>query len=145
MTKHKRLDGKKKQIAFTRQLEKDMSSFCRDKGIASESELIREAISKYIYADYQDETLKLQVLDTLRKQVEELRDMFELSFKYMRLMHINQLSYHAEIDLSLTDAAFESVNIRHNRFFEVFQDSLRNDPPFFERLLHKYYTGTNNG
>ncbi|MDR0513394.1 MAG: hypothetical protein LBG93_09930 [Treponema sp.] len=145
MRKQKRLDGKKKLLSLTAKMEKDMSLYCRDRGIESENELVREAIAKYIYADYKDETLKLQGIDDLRRRTEELRDMMELFFKYIRLMHMNLLAYSPEIDLELADAAFKSSTMRHAKFFEVFQDSLRNDPPFFERLLHKYYTGTSDG
>ena len=141
--KTKRLDGKKKLVPFTNQMEKDMGQYCRDKGIESESELIREAIAKYIYADYKDETLKLQGLDQLQGRMGELRDMLELSFKYLRLTHINLLAYHPEIDPDMADAALKSATLRHSKFFDAFQDSLKNDPSFFERLLHKYYTGGN--
>jgi len=145
MIKHKRLDGKKKLISLTKQMEKDLRHYCRDRGIESESELIREAIARYIYSDYKDETLKLQGIDRLQKGLTELRDMAELSFKYLRLMHISLLAYNAEIDPELADAALKSARTRHAKFFDAFQDSLKNDPPFFERLLHKYYTGTDNG
>ena len=148
MKKTKRLDGKKQITALTSRLESDMRSFCRDKGIESESELIRQAIAKYIYADYKDETLKLQGLKNIEEKLAELRDMMDITFKYIRVMHINLLAYHPEIDPSdtaLVEAAFLSATIRHNKFFEAFQDSLKNDPPFFERLLHKYYTGDSNG
>lgn len=144
MSKPKRLDGRKKLISLTSKMENDLRCYCRDRGIESENELIREAISKYIYADYKDETLKLQGIDDLRRRMEELRDMMELLFKYTRMAHISDLAYHAEIDAEMADAAFSSATARHTKFFEAFQDSLRNEPPFFERLLHKYYTGANN-
>ena len=140
----KRLDGKKKLIPLSSQMAKDISRYCRDKGIQSENELIREAIAKFIYCDYKDETLKLQGIEDLLRRTEELRDMLELSFKYIRLMHINHLAYHPEIDAGLADAAFKSATGRHEKFFSAFQESLRNDPPFFERLLHKYYSGKND-
>ena len=140
MKKSKRLDGKKQITALTSRLEADMRSFCRDKGIESESELVRQAISKYIYADYKDETLKLQGLKQIQETITELKDMVDITFKYIRLMHINILAYHPEIDIHLADAAFNSATVRHDKFFNVFQESLKNDPPFFERLLHKYYS-----
>jgi len=139
MKKSKRLDGKKILITRTSRMEADMRSFCRDKGIESESELVRQAIAKYIYADYKDETLKLQGLKQMQEILAELKDMIDITFKYIRLMHINTLAYHPEIDTQFADAAFSSANNRHDKFFNVFQDSLKNDPPFFERLLHKYY------
>ena len=148
MKKSKRLDGKKKLTALTSKMEADLRSFCRDKGIESESELVRQAIAKYIYADYRDETLKLQGLKQTHELLAELKDMIDITFKYIRLMHINILAYHPEIDpknTELVEAAFASANFRHDKFFNSFQDSLKNDPPFFERLLHKYYSGENNG
>ena len=144
MTKTKRLDGKKKLIPFTKRMEADMRDFCRHKGIESESELIRQAVAKYIDMDYKDETFKLQGLKQLQEKITELRDMVDILFNYMRLMHINILAYHPEIDPrdeKLVNAAFASATNRHNKFFEAYQDSLKNNPPFFERLLHKYYSG----
>jgi hypothetical protein len=139
--KQKRLDGKKKLVRLTGQMEKDLRAFCRDKGIESESELIRQAVAAYIYADYADETLKLQGLKDIREQITELRDMLDLTFRYIRLAHINLLAYHPEIDPALSGAAFTSAQARHTRFFSSFQESLKGDPPFFERLLHRYFSG----
>jgi metal-responsive CopG/Arc/MetJ family transcriptional regulator len=87
----KRLDGKKKLISLSAELEDGLRAYCRDKGLESESELIRQAIAKFIYADYQDETLKLQGLNEIQRKMSELRDMIDVTFKYMRLMHINLL------------------------------------------------------
>jgi hypothetical protein len=145
MTKTKRLDGKKKLIPFTKRMEADMRDFCRHKGIESESELIRQAVAKYIDADYEDETLKLQRLKQMQEKIAELRDMIEIMFNYVRLMHINTLAYHPEIDVQMADAAFASATNRHNKFFDAFQDSFKNNPPFFERLLHSYYSGESDG
>jgi len=145
MTKTKRLDGKKKLVPFTSRMETDMRSFCRDKNIESEAELIRQAIAHYIYADYKDETLKLQGLKQMQDQITELRDMIEIFFNYVRLMHINILAYSPEIDAKLADAAFASATGRHNKFWDAFQDGLKNNPSFFERLLHRFYTEENNG
>jgi len=142
--KQKRLDGKKKLLSFTSKMQSDMRSFCRDKGIESESELIRQAVAGYIYADYQDGTLKLQGLMRMQKTIDELKDMLSVSFSYMRMMHINILAYHPEIDISFADAAFTSATMRHDKFFKALQESLKNDPPFFERLLHTYYSEDNN-
>jgi len=143
--KTKRLDGKKKLIPFTSRMEADMRTYCRDKNIESESELVRQAVARYIYADYKDETLKLQGLKQMREQITELRDMADIFFNYVRIMHINILAYLPEIDAKLADAAFASATNRHNKFFDAFQDTLRNNPPFFERLLHKYYSGDPHG
>lgn len=141
----KRLDGKKKVIHLTKQMENDLLVYRRNKGIESESELIRQAIAKYIYSDSSDDTFMLKGLEELRKKEEEIKDMLDLFFKYLRLTHISLLSYHPEIDTELADAAYKSALTRHRKFFDAFQESLKNDPPFFERLLHKYYTGENSG
>ena len=141
----RRLDGKKKIVALTEQMEKDISQYCRDNRIQNESELVRKAIADYIYNDYSDNSLKLSGLKTLQNKIEELRDMIEILFKYTRLMHINILGYNPELDEEFADTAFKSAMMRHNKFFDAFQDSLKSDPPFFERILHKYYSGENNG
>jgi len=145
MTNQKRLDGGKKLLTFTSRLKADMRSFCREKGIESENELIRQAIGKYIYADYKDETLKLQGIKQLQDKISELRDMIEIVFNYLIKMHVNILAYHPELDPDVKNPALASASLRHNKFFGFFQDGLKNDPPFFERLLHKFYSEDNNG
>jgi Arc/MetJ-type ribon-helix-helix transcriptional regulator len=135
-----RLNGKKKLVALTADMERRIREFCREKHIESESELIRQALAKYLTADYTDETLRLQGLKDLIKKTEEIRDMVDITFRYMRFTHINLLAYNAEIDAALADPAFKSAMIRHERVFKAFQESLKNDPPFFERLLHTYFT-----
>ena len=142
--KVKRLDGKGKLITLTKKLEIDMRSFCRDKGIESESELVRQAIAKYIYSDYEDETLKLQGIKNTNDQIIEIKDMLNILFSYLRYFHINTLAYHVDIDPEYADAAFLSATNRHEKVFNAFQNSLKNDPPFFERILHKFYSEDNN-
>jgi Arc/MetJ-type ribon-helix-helix transcriptional regulator len=137
--KPRRLDGRKINILLSDEMGKDLRRYCADRGIESQSELVRQAIAKYIYADYRDETLKLQGISELKKSVEQVRDMLDVLFKYSRTANINVLAYHPEIDENLADAAFRSAVTRHKKMFEAFQDSLRNDPPFFEMLLHRYY------
>jgi Arc/MetJ-type ribon-helix-helix transcriptional regulator len=137
----KRLDGKKKLVSMTSEMERQIHEYCRDKHIESESELIRQAIVKYITPEeYKDRTLALQGLRDLLKKAEEIRDMVDITFRYTRLMHVNLLAYNPEIDDAFADAAFKSAMTRQTRFFKSFQDSLKNDPPFFERLLHTYFT-----
>ena len=145
MKKPKRLDGKKKLVTLTSRLETDMRAFCRDKGIKSESELVRHAVASYIYADYTDETLKLKGLKQVQEKLSGLTDMIELLFKYIRLMHINTLAYHAEIDSQFADAAFQSATLRHDKFFNALRDSLKDDPPMLERLLHDFFSKVNDG
>jgi len=74
----KRSYSKKKLIAFAEKMEADMRSFCRDKGIESESELVRKAVAKYIYAGYKDETPNHHVL----KQFQELLSRCQLSISF---------------------------------------------------------------
>jgi len=140
-----RLDGKKILVRLTGKLESDMRSFQRDKNIESENELVRQAIGNYIYSDYTDETLKLHGMKKIGEQITELRDMIDIVFKYMVRFHISMLVYHPEIDPQLVDAAYQSAMHRHEKFFNSLQASLKNDPPLFERLLHKYYSEKKDG
>jgi len=122
-----------------------MRSFCRDKGIESENELIRQAIGKYIYSDYQDETLKLQGINQLQNKVTELRDMLEIIFSYLIKTHINLLAYHPELDPTVKDSALASATNRHDKLMLSFQDGLKNNPSLFERLLHTFFSEDSNG
>jgi hypothetical protein len=45
----------------------------------------------------------------------------------------------------MADAALRSAEARHGKVFSSFQNSLKNDPPFFERLLHRFYTEDADG
>ena len=143
-----RLDGKKKLVAFTKTMEIDMHSFMRDKNIESESELIRQAVGNYIYSDYTDETLKLQGMKKIQAQNEEIRDMIDILFKFLERVHVSLLAYHPEIDQQLVDSAYISATHRNDKVIKALRGSLKNDPPFFERLLSTYFTETkeiNNG
>jgi len=74
----KRLDGRKKLISLTSKMEADIRSFRRDRGIQSDSELIRKAIAKYIYTDYKDVTLNRYIM----KQIQELFARCQLSVTF---------------------------------------------------------------
>jgi len=139
-TNTKRLDGKSKVFFYTKQMETDVQAFIRDKNIESENELIRHAISKYIYADYSEDTLKLQGMKNIQEQITELKDMIDVIFKFLNHFHVSMLAYHPDIDPTQVDAAYNSAKRRHEKFFNSFQETLRRDPPFFERLLHKYFS-----
>jgi hypothetical protein len=141
----KRLDGKKKLVSLTSQMEADLRLYCREKGVGSESELIRQAIVKYLAADYDDGSLNLAALKTVGSDVAQLKDMVRILFGYLRRMHINLLAYHGEIAPEYKDAALSSAANRHEKFFAAFRESLRSDPPFFEKLLHGYVTGEIDG
>jgi Arc/MetJ-type ribon-helix-helix transcriptional regulator len=138
----KRLDGKKKLIAFTQEMWDDMRQYCRDKNIESESEFVRQAIVRFIDSEYDDNTLKLSGLKDIREQIALLHDMVSVLFSYQHMMHLNILAYHPEIAEELKAAAFSSAGLRHDKFFASFRDRLRDDPAFFERLLHGYVTGS---
>jgi len=136
----KRLDGKNFLLTRTAKLEADMSSYCRDKGIESESELVRQAIAKYIYADYEDETLKLQGIKQLQEKITELRDMINIIFSFLLKMNVGLIAYFPELPSQTKEAALTSAENRHEKLFNNFLESLKNDPSFFERILHKYYS-----
>ena len=137
----KRLDGKKKLVSLTSQMEEDIRSYCREKGIESESELIRQAIVSYIDRDYNDNTLKLIGLKDIRESLGQIRDMLSVLYSYQNMMHLNLLAYHPEIAEELKNAAYSSAQNRLDKFFVSFRERLRDDPPFFEKLLHTYITG----
>ena len=142
MNRKKRLDGKNKLVALTARQTEDLRLYCRENGIESESELIRQAIVYYIDRDSHDNTLKLSSIKDLRDSIAQLHDMVSVLFTYSHHMHRNLLAYHPEITLEYKDAAFSSAQQRIDRFFSSFQEWLRDDPSFFERLLHKYITGS---
>jgi len=139
----KRLDGKKKLVSLTAQMEDDIRRYCREKGIENESELFRQAVAKYLDSDYDDNTLKLLGLKDIRESLSRLQDMISVLFSYIHLSQLNTLAYHPEIAPELKDAAMASATLRHEKFFAGFQERLKEEnAPFFERLLHIYVTGT---
>jgi Arc/MetJ-type ribon-helix-helix transcriptional regulator len=134
-----RLNGKKKLIAFTKEMETDIRMYCRTKAITNESDFIRAAVSYYLDNEFDDRTVMFENMKALEKKVQGLHDMLELSFRYLRFMHINLLAYLPEIDQDLSGAAIKSASKRHDKFFDTFRESLRSEPPFLERLLHTYF------
>ena len=137
----RRLDGKQKLVAFTAQQSDDIRQYCLQNGIRSESELIRQAVVRYIDQDYGDGAMGLTGIKALSGSVSQLRDMVSVLFVYLNHMHLNLLAYHAEIDGALKDAAYSSAQARLDRFFASFREALRDDPSFFEGLLHDYVAG----
>jgi len=83
MNKPKRNYYKKKLISITEKMETDMQSFRRDNGIKSESELIRKAISKYIYTDYKDATLNRHIM----KQIQDMFSRCQVSVSFNQGMN----------------------------------------------------------
>jgi metal-responsive CopG/Arc/MetJ family transcriptional regulator len=78
MRKQKYSCCKKTNVAFTSKMEADMLFFCRNKGIKSKSELIRKAVSNYIYANNKDKTLNHDVL----KQIQDILASCQLSISF---------------------------------------------------------------
>ena len=78
MKKQKYSYCKKTLVAFTSKMEADMLFFCRNKGIKSKSELIRKAVSNYIYTNNKDKTLNHDFLN----QIQELLARCQLSISF---------------------------------------------------------------
>jgi hypothetical protein len=139
---NRRLDGKNKLVSFTAQQTRDMRQYCRENNIHSENELIRQAVVRFLDKDMSDSTLKLSSLKDVKENLSILHDMVTLLFTYIHYMHHNLLVYHGEIPDEFKDTAFSSAEQRVNRFYTSFQEKLKEDPAFFEKLLHKYVTGS---
>jgi hypothetical protein len=140
----KRLDGKKISLHLTAVLENDLRQYRTEHRIESEQELIRQAIAKYVGGGYDDDTLKLSGIKDVHSLLSVLRDMVSVLFSYSHMMHLNLLAYNPEIPDELKDAAYASASARHDKFFSGFQNRLKNDPPFFEKLLHNYVAGSSD-
>ena len=136
--------GIKKIIYLTTEIAEDIHAFCRDSGIKSESELVRQAIIAYIDKDYSDNTLKLSGIKAIKDSLSQIHDMLSILFSYQNMMHLNLLAYHHPIpdELNAKDAALRSAQDRLDKFNESFRNRLKNEPSFFEMLLHKYVTGS---
>lgn len=138
----KRLDGKQMLVSFTAQQTEDMRQYCLDNGIKSRSEFVRQAVVYYIDRDHSDNTLKLSSLKDLRDSLSQMQDMVKVLFSYTHHMHGNILAYHPEIGGGLKEAAYMSSQIRLEKFLASFREALMKDPSFFEKILHKYVTGS---
>ena len=141
----RRLDGKKKLVPLTSQMTRDLSFYCRDHKIKSESELIRQAIASYIYKDYGEHNIQLSGINSINIKASQIHDMISVLFSYVHMMHLNILAYHAEIDSEeLKNSAYKSAELRLDKFLAFFRERLRDDSPFFEKLLHEYVAGEIN-
>jgi len=145
MAKSRRLDGKSRSITLTAQMDRDIRAFCRESKIESESEFIRQAIVECISNYYSDNTFKLLGLKEIKGRLSNLKDMLSILFSYCHQMHLSLLAYHAPLDDSVKDAALKSAQARLDKFFEAFQKRVMDDPPFFERLLHDFVSGSLDG
>ena len=138
----RRLDGPRKVVAFTAQQFEDMRAYCREHGIKSESELIRQAVVHYMDRDGSDGTLRLSALKDIKSGLSQALDTISVLFTYLHNMHGNLLAYLSEIPAEFKDAAYASSRQRLERFFASFQERLREDSSFFEKVLHRYVTGS---
>ena len=145
MAKSRRLDGKPRSITLTAQMDRDIRAFCRENKIESESEFIRQAIVEYISSYYSDNALKLLGLKEIKVKLSNLKDMLSILFSYQNAMHMNLLAYHHPLDDSVKDPAIKSAQSRLDKFNEFFRNRLKEDPPFFEGLLHNFVTGSLDG
>jgi len=134
--------GIKKIIYLTKEIAGDMRLYCRENGIKSESELVRQAVVAYIDKDYSDNTLKLSGIKNIKDGISQIHDMFSVFFNYQNMMHLNLLAYHAPLDDSVKVSALKDAQYRLDKFNESFRNHLKDEPPFFEKLLHKYVTGS---
>jgi len=141
---NKRL-GKKKIVYLTAEISDDIRLYCRENGIKSESELIRQAVVSYMDKDYSDSTLKLSGIKGVKESLSQARDMVSVVFSYLGMMHLNLLAYHPPLPDELKDAAYKSSQARLDKFNESFRGRLKDEPPFFEALLHEYVTGSLDG
>jgi hypothetical protein len=137
--------GKKKIVYLTAEISEDMRAYCRENGIKSESELVRQAIVAYIDRDYSDSTLKLSGIKNIKDGVSQIRDMLSVLFSYQNTMHMNLLAYHEPLDDSVKDAALKSAQSRLDKFNDFFRNRLKEEPTFFQALLHNFVTGSLDG
>jgi Arc/MetJ-type ribon-helix-helix transcriptional regulator len=132
-------------LKLTEQLNNDLDSFCKSRNIRNKSELIRIAIRNYIEPDVRDETLLLVGVKDMQIKLQKIIDMLQTIFSFLFSMHKNNLAYHSDIPENLKSEAAASASKRFDSFYNAFQKNLRSDPSFFERILHQYYSGDNNG
>jgi len=79
MKNPKRFNGRKKLVSMTSKMEADIRSFCRDRKIKSEAELIRNAIAKYIYTDFKDVAMNRHIMNQIKEMF--ARCQVSISFK----------------------------------------------------------------
>jgi Arc/MetJ-type ribon-helix-helix transcriptional regulator len=118
-----------------------MKTFMAEHDIANKSDLIRVAVEKYLEpADYNDATLALKGMRDTQAKLNEVRDMVDVSFRYLKGMHENLLAYHPDIQDEIAEPALKSASLRQKKFMDYFRTEIRREPAFFEYLLHTYYT-----
>jgi Arc/MetJ-type ribon-helix-helix transcriptional regulator len=125
-------------------LEREIELYCNEHRIKSKSEFFRAALKKYMEPDVRDETLLLVGVKDMQIKLQKIVDMLQTVFSFLFTMHKNNLAYHPEIPESLKREAAASASKRFDTFYNAFQKNLQSDPPFFERILHQYYSGDKN-
>jgi Arc/MetJ-type ribon-helix-helix transcriptional regulator len=126
---------------LTPELDRELDLYCSSHKIKSKSDLIRVAIRNYIEPDVKDETLRLIGIKDMQIKLQKVIDAQQLIFNFLVSMHKNTLAYFPEIPATLKQEASMSASKRFDIFYEYFQNSLKDDIPFFERILHQYYSG----
>ena len=138
--------GKKKLIFFNDKLLATIKNYCMIHNIDNESDLIRQAVIHYCeQRGYDDSTLQLTGLKKIESQIEQLIHMVMILFNYTHTAHESNLIYHPEIDDRLKEAAVASAQYRLNTFFKAFQERLKKDTTFFNKILMEYKAGNYNG
>jgi hypothetical protein len=113
--------------------------YMKNNGLDNMSELCRQAILKEVAQD--DHTLLMKSQKRGNDTLEEIKNMLEIIFIYLRTMFTNELCYMPEIDGDeMKAAAEESANRREKKMFAAFRQNIKNNSPLFERLLHVYFT-----
>ena len=142
MSKNAQRMTKKKHKSFrlSEELERELDLYCSSRQIKSQSDLICEAIRYYVEPDVKDETLRLIGIKDMQVKLQKAIDMLQVMFNFLISMYKNNLCYHPEIPESLKREAFMSASKRFDIFYDFFQKSLKDDAPFFERILHQYFS-----
>ncbi|MDR2509484.1 MAG: hypothetical protein LBC77_02440 [Spirochaetaceae bacterium] len=140
-----KIKNTRKCYIISDELDKNIKAHCLENNIESESEFVRYALTSFFDRSASAENLLFDAVKTLKVRIGELEKMNAVIFSYLQKMHQNLLAYHAEIDGEYKDAAFHSAKERNERFFKSFKNSLKDEPAFFEKLLHDYFTGEDDG
>jgi Arc/MetJ-type ribon-helix-helix transcriptional regulator len=127
-------------LRLPEKLDRELDLYCSSRHIRSKSDLVREAVRYYVEPDVKDETLRLIGIKDMQIKLQKLIDAQQVIFSFLVSMHKNNLCYHPEIPDSLKPEASASAGARFDTFYNSFQNSIKNDMPFFERILHQYFS-----
>jgi hypothetical protein len=121
-------------------MESEIKSYCREKGIGSESEFIRAAIVSYIAGEIKDNDFILSEVMKINSRLQHIEDVLTAMHQYNRFTHIDLLMYNAEIDDAMKEAANKSAVLRHKKVEDAYHESLYRAPAVLERALHRMFT-----